>query len=63
MAYKVLAPLIGVAPRHRGTDWTYLGWQGYQYEPESWLRSGGRETPYHRLFAVGMVFVDMLQQP
>ena len=32
MAYKVLAPLIRVAPGHRGTDWTYLGWQGHQYE-------------------------------
>ena len=60
MAYKVLAPLIRVAPGHRGTDWTYLGWQGHQYELESWLAKKGREMAYQRLLAVGMVFVDML---
>ena len=60
MAYKVLAPLIRVAPGHRGTDWTYLEWQGHQYELESWLAKKGREMAYQRLLAVGMVFVDML---
>lgn len=45
MAYKVLAPLIRVAPGHRGTDWTYLGWQGHQYELESWLAKKGRRWP------------------